>query len=160
MLPYSGYTYTAAFLDMKQEVWITSHVGAYRYFGRVTRILTPDNLKTGALKNSRAETVLNKSYQEMAEYYGTAILPAQPRSPKTKAFVAGSVGVASAWSLVALRNRQFLSLMELNQAICEKLDTLPVQWRSICHQITRPTCSGIESAFSAGQSRLTSTQLL
>ena len=122
VLPYSGYAYTEAFLDMKQEAWITGHVNAYRYFGGVTRILTPDNLKTGVRKNSRTETVLNKSYQEMAEHYGTAILPARPRSPKDKAFVEGSVGVASTWILAALRNRQFLSLVELNQAIREKLD--------------------------------------
>ena len=82
VLPYSGYAYTEAFLDMKQEAWITGHVNAYRYFGGVTRILTPDNLKTGVVKNSRTETVLNKAYQEMAEHYGTAILPARPRSPK------------------------------------------------------------------------------
>ena len=69
VLPYSGYAYTEAFLDMKQEAWITGHVNAYRYFGGVTRLLTPDNLKTGVVKNSRTETVLNKSYQEMAEHY-------------------------------------------------------------------------------------------
>lgn len=121
VLPYSGYAYAEAFLDMKQEAWITGHVNAYRYFGGVTRILTPDNLKTGVVKNSRTETVLNKSYQEMAEHYGTAILLARPRSPKDKAFVEGSVGVVSTWILAALRNRQFLSLIELNEAIHEKL---------------------------------------
>ena len=57
VLPYSGYAYTEAFLGMKQESWITGHVNAYRYFGGVTRILTPDNLKTGIVKNSRTETV-------------------------------------------------------------------------------------------------------
>ena len=82
-----------------------------------------DNLKTGVVKNSRTKTVLNKAYQEMAEHYGTAILPARPRSPKDKAFVEGSVGVVSTWILAALRNRQFLSLTELNQAIREKLET-------------------------------------
>ncbi len=87
----------------------------------VTRILTLDNLKTGVVKNSRDETVLNKSYQEMAERYGTAILPARPRKPKDKAFVEGSVGVVFTWILAALRNRQFLSLRELNEAIAEKL---------------------------------------
>lgn len=45
--------------------------------------------------------VLNKSYQEMAEHYGTAILPTQPRSPKDKAFLEGSVGVVSTWILAA-----------------------------------------------------------
>lgn len=37
-------------------------------------------------------------------------------------FVEGSVGVVSTWILAALRNRQFLSLRELNQAIREKLE--------------------------------------
>jgi len=36
--------------------------------------------------------------------------------------VEGSVGVVSTWILAALRNRQFLSLLELNQAIREKLE--------------------------------------
>lgn len=78
VLPYSGYAYTEAFPDMKQEAWITAHVHAYNYFGGVTRILTPDNLKTGVIKNTRTETVLNKTYQEMAEHYGTAIIPTRP----------------------------------------------------------------------------------
>ena len=85
VLPYSGYAYTEAFLDMKQDAWITAHVNAYRFFGGVTRILTPDNLKTGVIKNTSSETVVNKSYQEMAEHYGTAIIPARPRKPKDKA---------------------------------------------------------------------------
>lgn len=121
VLPYSGYAYAEAFLDMKQDAWITAHVNAYRFFGGVTRILTPDNLKTGVIKNTSSETVINQSYQEMAEHYGTAIIPARPRKPKDKAFVEGSVGVVSTWILAALRNQQFLSLKELNKAILEKL---------------------------------------
>lgn len=95
VLPYSGYAYVEAFLDMKQDAWITAHVNAYRFFGGVTRILTPDNLKTGVIKNSRSETIINKAYQEMSEHYGTAIIPARPRKPKDKAFVEGSVGVVT-----------------------------------------------------------------
>ena len=121
VLPYSGYAYTEAFLDMKQDAWVAAHVNAYRFFGGATRILTPDNLKTGVIKNTKAETVINKAYQEMAEHYGTAIVPARPRKPKDKAFVEGSVGVVSTWILAALRNQQFLSLKELNTAIQEKL---------------------------------------
>ena len=67
------------------------------------------------------KNTLNKSYQEMAEHYGTAIIPARPRKPKDKAFVEGSVGVVSTWILAALRNQRFLSLKELNLAIQEKL---------------------------------------
>lgn len=121
VLPYSGYAYVEAFLNQKQEAWISAHVNAYSFYGGVTRILTPDNLKTGVIRNTKDETVINRVYQDMAEHYGTAIVPARPRSPKDKAFVEGSVGVVSTWILAALRNRQFLSLRELNEAIHEKL---------------------------------------
>ena len=121
VLPYSGYAYAEVFLDEKQESWINAHVNAYRYFGGVTRILVPDNLKTGVIKNTKDETIINRSYREMAEHYGTAIIPARPRTPKDKAFVEGSVGVASTWIIAALRNRRFFSLLELNEAVKEKL---------------------------------------
>ena len=81
----------------------------------------PDNLKTGVTKVTKEETVLNRIYSEMAEHYGTAIIPARVKTPKDKATVEGVVGIISTWILAALRNQQFLSLHELNQAIFEKL---------------------------------------
>lgn len=122
-LPYSGYAYVEAFLSQDQEAWISAHVSAYGYFGGVTRILVPDNLKTGVVKNTRAETVLNKSYQEMAEHYGTAIIPARVRAPKDKPTVEGAVGIVSTWILAALRNQRFFTLRELNAEIRERLHT-------------------------------------
>ncbi|MFZ5650240.1 MAG: IS21 family transposase [Bacillota bacterium] len=120
-LSYSGYAYVEAFLSQNQECWTTAHVNAYQFFGGVSRILTPDNLKTGVTKVSKSETVINKTYQELAEHYGTAIIPARVRAPKDKPTVEGSVGIISTWILAALRNQQFLSLRELNEAIREKL---------------------------------------
>jgi transposase len=81
-LPYSGYAYVEAFLSQNQENWITAHVNAYKFFGGVTKILVPDNLKTGVEKVSRHESVINKTYQEMAEHYGTAVIPARVKSLK------------------------------------------------------------------------------
>ena len=120
-LPYSGYSYVEAFLSQDQNAWITAHVNAYNYFGGVTRILVPDNLKTGVEKVTKSGVVLNKTYQEMAEHYTTAVIPARVRSPKDKASVEGSVGIISTWILAAIRNQQFLSLRELNEAIEDKL---------------------------------------
>jgi hypothetical protein len=60
---------------MKQENWLLCHVHAYEYFGGVARLLIPDNLKTGVIANTRYETRLNESYRELAEYYGTAVVP-------------------------------------------------------------------------------------
>lgn len=121
VLAYSGYAYVEAFLSQNQECWITAHVHAYSYFGGVTRILTPDNLKTGITKHSRSKVTVNKTYQELAEHYGTAVIPARVKSPRDKATVEGAVGIISTWILAALRNQQFLSLQELNGAIREKL---------------------------------------
>ena len=57
----------------------------------------------------------------MAEHYGTAIIPTRPRAPKDKAAVEGTVGVVSTFILAALRNQQFLSLRELNEAVWDRL---------------------------------------
>ena len=120
-LPYSGYAYAEAFLSQDQEAWTAAHVNAYSYFGGVARMLVPDNLKTGVIKNTRSELVLNKAYQELAEHYGTAIMPARVRTPKDKATVEGSVGNISSFILAAIRNQKFFTLRELNETIRERL---------------------------------------
>lgn len=121
-LPYSGYSYVEAFFSMNQECWTSAHVNAFKYFGGVARILRCDNLKTGVDKHGRDEVTLNKAYRELAEHYGTAVIPARVRSPKDKAMVEGTVGVISTYIIAALRNRQFMSLNELNEAIWERLN--------------------------------------
>lgn len=120
-LPCSLYSYAEAFADMKSNNWITAHVHAYEFFGGITRILIPDNLKTGVISHTRKELVLNRSYQEMAEHYNTAIIPARPYTPKDKPNAEGTVGIISTWIIAALRNRKFFSFKELNIAIQEKL---------------------------------------
>ena len=120
-LPYSGYSYVEAFLSRNQEAWITAHVNAYRFFGGITRLLVPDNLKTGVEKVTKSETILNRSYREMAQHYDTAVIPARVKAPKDKSTVECSVGIISTWILAAIRNQQFLSLSELNLVIKQKL---------------------------------------
>ena len=60
---------------------------------------------------------INETYQEMAEHYGTAIIPARVRAPKDKANAEGTVGNISTWITAALRDEQFFSLAELNRAL-------------------------------------------
>ncbi|MGV0030600.1 IS256 family transposase [Latilactobacillus curvatus] len=55
---------------MKQEDWLVSHIHAYKYFGGVTEILVPDNLKTGVTRHRSGEAVLNSTYRELAEFLG------------------------------------------------------------------------------------------
>ena len=124
VLPCSGYAYVEAFPSMVTENWITAHVNAYNYFGGVTRIVIPDNLKTGVIKNSRYDTVLNRSYSEMAAHYDTAIVPARVNHPQDKPNVEGTVNHTATWICAALRNEKFFSLQELNEAIFTKLEEL------------------------------------
>ena len=124
VLPCSCYVYAEAAADMRLENWLNCHVHAYEYFDGVTRLLIPDNLKTGETKNNRYETVLNRSYQELAEYYDTAIVPARVEHPKDKSLAEGSVKFASTWILAALRNERFFTLNEAREAVRQKLEEL------------------------------------
>lgn len=100
------------------------HVHAYEYFGGVTRILVPDNLKTGVTANTRYETKLNESYRELAEYYGTAIVPARVRKPQDKGLVERSVGFSTTWITAALRERKFFSFAEVRNAVAKRLEVI------------------------------------
>ncbi len=124
VMTYSQYTYVEAFVNEKQQAWVTAHVHMYEYFGGVAKILVPDNCKTAVVHNKGwYNQQLNTVYREMAEHYGTAIIPARVRRPRDKANAEGSVGSISTWITAALRNEQFFSLAELNCAIREKLET-------------------------------------
>lgn len=124
VLAYSQYAYVEAFPTQNQECWIAAHVHMYQYFGGSTRVLIPDNLKTGVEKASWYNPVINKTYHEMAEHYSTAVIPARVRKPRDKPNAEGSVNVVSTWILAALRNQQFFSRAELNQEIQVKLKAL------------------------------------
>ena len=124
VLPCSCKAYAEACESMSSEYWINCHAHAYTYFGGVTRLLIPDNLKTGVIKNTRYETVLNRSYQEMAEYYETAIVPCRVKRPQDKGLVEGSVKYASTWIIAALRNQKFFSMKEITDAVSVKLEEL------------------------------------
>lgn len=120
----SNYTFAEASLAQDLPSWIQSHVHTFDFFGGVPEILIPDNLKTGVTHPSRYEPDLNPTYQDLAEHYGTVVIPARVGKPKDKAKVESAVLIAERWILAALRNFTFFSIAELNQAIREKLAEL------------------------------------
>lgn len=120
----SNLVYAELCRDMKSESFILCHVHAYEYFGGVTRLLVPDNLKAGVTKNTRYETVIPRAYREMADYYDTAVVPARPKSPDDKPNAEGSVKFATTWILAAVRNYHFFSYEEARDTVAEKLETL------------------------------------
>lgn len=122
VMTYSQYAFAEAFINEKQQAWIAAHVHMYEFFGGVARILVPDNCKTAVVHSGGwYSQQVNSVYHEMAEHYGTAIIPARVRAPKDKPNAEGAVGNISTWITAALRNEQFFSITELNMAIREKL---------------------------------------
>lgn len=75
--------YVEAFLSQNQDSWIAAHCKHDKFFCIVTRILVPDNLKTGVEKATWYSPEINKTYKKMAEHYGTAVIPARVRKPRT-----------------------------------------------------------------------------
>jgi transposase len=104
--------------------WIGGHVRAFAFFGGVTEIVVPDNLRQGVTHPSRYEPDLNQSYLELAQHYQVAVIPARVRKPRDKAKVEVGVQVVERWIMAALRNQTFFSLGEMNRAIANKLDEL------------------------------------
>jgi transposase len=116
-----NYTFAEASLSQSLPHWIKSHVHAFEFFGGVPQILVPDNLKSGITHPSRYEPDINPTYQDMAQHYQVAVIPARTRRPKDKAKVESAVKFAEHWIMAALRNHTFFSLAELNMAISQKL---------------------------------------
>ena len=117
----SNYTYAEATPAEDLPCWIKAHTHAFEFFRGVSEILVPDNTKTGVTKPCRYEPDINPTYQDLAQHYGTTVIPARPGRPRDKAKVESAVLVAERWILAALRNHTFFSLAELNKAIAEKL---------------------------------------
>jgi transposase len=120
----SNLTYAEARWSEGLADWLGCHVNAFAFFGGVPRQLVCDNLKAGVITSSRYEPGINRSYQDLATHYGTAVVPTRVRKPRDKAKVEVAVQVVQRWVLARLRHRQFFSLVTLNAAIRELTDQL------------------------------------
>jgi transposase len=120
----STYTFARAAPSQNLANWIDCHVHAFEFFQGTTKLLVPDNPRTGVTRACRYEPDLNRTYHEMAEHYGIGVLPARPRKPRDKAKVENAVGIVERWILAALRHRKFFAVADLNVAIEELLELL------------------------------------
>ncbi|MBI5016601.1 MAG: IS21 family transposase [Deltaproteobacteria bacterium] len=120
----SSYTYAEAQLHQDLANWTGAHVRMFRHFQGSTRVLTPDNLKSGVKRPCFYEPDINPTYHDLAVHYGCVVLPARPRRPRDKAKAEAAVLVATRWILARLRHRTFFSLADLNVAVGELLESL------------------------------------
>ena len=115
----SSYTFAEATTGQDLRNWIGSHQRAFEFFGGVTEVVVPDNLKSAVTHPSYYEPDLNPTYRDLGEHYGVAIIPARPYRPREKAKAEVGVQVVQRWIVAALR--KLFSLAEVNQAIAELL---------------------------------------
>jgi transposase len=94
------------------------------YFGGVSAVVVPDQLRTGVTDPCRYEPTIQRTYLDWARHYGTAIVPARPAKPRDKAKVEVAVQVAERWILARLRNEIFFTVVALNVRIAELLTDL------------------------------------
>jgi transposase len=115
----SNYTFVEARWSEALPDWIGAHVNAFAAIGGVPGAVVCDNLKAGVTTACRYEPGINRTYQELATHYDTAILPTRPRKPRDKAKVEVGVLIVERYVLARVRKRRFFSLTELNVAIRE-----------------------------------------
>jgi transposase len=120
----SNYTYAEATRTQQVPDWIASHARAFTFFGGVPAATVCDQLKSGVAVPCRYEPGLQRTYEEFAQHYGTAVLPARPAAARDKAKVEVAVQIAERWILARLRHETFFSLVALNARIAELLTAL------------------------------------
>ena len=82
----SSYTFAIATLSQELPVWLDCHVRMYEFLGGVSALTVPDNLRSGVSRPDRYEAEINPSYRELAQHYGTCVIPARIRKPRDKAY--------------------------------------------------------------------------
>jgi transposase len=123
VLPFSGLVFARAYLDMKMGAWLDGHIRAFEAFGGVPALVVPDNAATAthrAVKGDAARFVSDR-YQQLADHYGCAIVPAGVRKPRHKAAVESAVNVVYKRVLGYLAQDVWTSIDALNDAIDERV---------------------------------------
>lgn len=142
----SSYTYAEATFTQTLPDWIGAHIRMLEFFGAVPAVVVPDNLKSGITRACRYEPDINPTYQDLANHYGSAVIPARTSKARDKAKVESAVLSAERWILGGLRDQTFFSIAELNGAIrgvLHKLNTrkfqkLDVSRRDLFEQVDLP----------------------
>lgn len=120
----SNYCYAEATWTQSLPDWLGSHVRVLEFLGGCPAIIVPDNLRSGVSRACRYEPDLNPSYQQWADYYGVAVIPARVRKPRDKGKVENGVLLVERWILARLRHETFFSLEQLNREVARLLVAL------------------------------------
>ena len=104
--------------------WIEAHNRMFKYYGGVPDLIVPDNLRSAVNHAHRYEPQCQATYNELAQHYDCAIMPARGYKPKDKAKVEKAVQLVQQRILAAIRDERFCSLEQLNNKMQALLITL------------------------------------
>jgi len=142
----SNYTFAEATWSQSLPNWIGSHIRAFEAFGGVPQVIVPDNLRAAVSRAHRYEPELNRTYADLAQYYGFAVLPARVARPRDKAKVEVGVQRVERWMLARLRHQTFFTRVEVHTAItalraalnARPFKKLPGSRQSVFESLDRP----------------------
>lgn len=118
----SQLTYVEAVLSQRKEDLIAACENAMHFFGGVPAAIVPDNLKSAVTKSSKYEPLINETFADFAEHYGTAVLPARAYRPRDKSLVEGVVKIIYNRIYTQVQTQSHHSLPSLNSAILHALE--------------------------------------
>lgn len=118
----SQLTYVEAVMSQRKEDLISACENALHYFGGVPSAIVPDNLRSAVTKSSKYEPVINESFADFAEHYGTVVLPARAYRPKDKSLVEGVVKIIYSRIYPFVQQQVHYNLHTLNTAILQSLE--------------------------------------
>ena len=114
-------TYVVAVSSQNIRDWIWANTKMLEFFEGIPEAIIVDNLKAAVIKAGQFANI-NKVFKEWARYYNVSIAPTRVRRPKDKALVENAVLHVTRWIIAVLRDRQFFSVEEINEAIPELLE--------------------------------------
>ena len=121
-LPASDYPFAMAVGSQSVEDFILGCRSALEAYGGVPLTVTTDNLKAAVIRSDRYQPEVNKVFEDFCNHYGMVHTPARAYKPRDKALVENHVRLLYNRIYAALRDRVFLSLDELNEAIADLLE--------------------------------------
>lgn len=100
VLGYSRHLFAKLVFDQSVRTWLELHIDAFTYLGGVPRTIVPDNLKAAIVRAAfgaadRHEIGVQRSYRELARYYGFKIDPTPTYAPQKKGKVESAVKYVS-----------------------------------------------------------------
>lgn len=116
-LPATDFCFAMAVANQTTEEFLYALACCLKAIGGVPQSIVCDNLKAAVVKANRYEPEINRALEDFANHYGTTIVPTRAYRPKDKALVENQVKMIYRRVYAPLRNCQFFSLKELNQAI-------------------------------------------